>query len=169
MTTQRRSDSLDRPAPRPSRVQIVVLVHDQRRQRRDRIREIASRRHCALVAVLVLAAAATSGVASAVLLTETTHATRPMDPRAREAGVAGVAQAYGHRLRCLSITIAPDDPAYARADFNRAVPCGRYAGYATAIFHRVHGAWLLVLDSLHYSCPAAGVPPALQAELGVCP
>ena len=73
------------------------------------------------------------------------------------------------RFRCLTITIAPDDPAYARADFNRAVPCGRYAGYATAIFHRVRGAWLPVLYSLHYSCPAAGVPPALQAELGVCP
>ena len=169
MTTQRRPVSLDRPAPRPSQVEIAVLVHDQRRHRRDRIHEIASRRHRALIAALVPAAAATGALASAVLLRQTTHPKRPVDPRAREAGAAGVAGACGHRLRCLSITIAPDDPAYARADFNRAVPCGRYAGHATAIFHRVCGTWLPVLDSLHYSCPAAGVPRALQAELGVCP
>jgi hypothetical protein len=150
-------------------VEIVVLVHDQRRQRRDRIRGIACRRHRALITVLVLVAAATGALGSAVFLAEATHAKRPVDPRAREAGAAGVAGAYGHGLRCLSITIAPDDPAYARADFNRAVPCGRYAGYATAIFHRVRGVWLPVLDSLNYSCPVAGLPRALGAELDVCP
>jgi hypothetical protein len=169
MTTQPRSVPLHPPAQRPSQVEIVVLVHSHPPQRRERIRETSLRCHRVLTMMLVLVAAASGVLASAVILGETGHAHRPINPLAREAGAAGVAGAYGHHLRCLSITIAPDDSAYARADFNRAVPCGRYAGYATAIFHRVRGVWRPVLDSLHYSCPAAGVPRALQADLGVCP
>lgn len=35
--------------------------------------------------------------------------------------------------------ISRENSAYARADFNHAVPCGRYDGSATAIFLRLDG------------------------------
>jgi hypothetical protein len=169
MTTQRRSVPLDRDGSQPSQVEIVVLVRDDRGQRYGRVRELARVRHRAFTTSLVLLAAAIGASTLAVVVSEIGHGRRSVAARGREAGPAGVADAYGHGLRCLTITIAPADPAYARADFNRAVSCGRYAGYATAIFHRARGGWRPVLDSLHYSCPAPRVPPAIQAELGVCP
>jgi hypothetical protein len=94
---------------------------------------------------------------------------RRVDSQARAAGPAGVAAAYGYPLRCLAVTIAPHDPRYARADFDRAVRCGRYDGYATAIFHRVDGAWVRALDSSSYSCPVPSLPSAVQADLAICP
>ena len=84
-------------------------------------------------------------------------------------GPAGVAAAYGYPLRCVSVTIAQTNHAYARADFDHRSPCGRYDGYATAVFHRVDGSWRPVIDALGYSCPVADVPRPVQAELGVCP
>jgi hypothetical protein len=170
MTRQRPSVPLDRDGPRPSQVEIVVLVRDDGGQRHGRrIRGFAAVRQRALTASLVLVAAAIGASTLAVVVSEVGHGRGSVGARGRDAGPAGVADAYGHGLRCLTVTIAPNDPAYARADFNRAVSCGRYAGYATAIFHRVRGVWRPVLDSLHYSCPAPRVPSAIQAELGVCP
>ena len=84
-------------------------------------------------------------------------------------GPNGVAAAYGYPTRCLSVTIASSDHAFARADFNHASPCGQYAGYPTAIFHVVRGAWRPVLEAVSYPCPATGIPPAVQRELSVCP
>ena len=89
--------------------------------------------------------------------------------RAREMGPAGVAAAYGFPVGCLSITLARSDPRYARADFDHATPCGRYAGSTSAIFERSHGAWRVLLISPSYSCPVASLPAAVQAELAVCP
>jgi hypothetical protein len=87
---------------------------------------------------------------------------------ASDAGSAGVAAAYGFPLWCLSVTIAADDPAYARADFNRARPCGRFDVYVTSIFHRIAGAWRLALAATQYHCPVAALPARVQTELGVC-
>lgn len=84
-------------------------------------------------------------------------------------GPAGVAAAYGYPLRCLSITISTIDPAFARADYNHASPCGRYDGYVTAIFQRVDGAWRPVLHTLDYTCPVSSVPATVQRQLAICP
>lgn len=88
---------------------------------------------------------------------------------ARESGAAGVASAYGYPPRCLSVTIAPADPSYARADYNRVSACGRYDGTVTAIFHRVDGEWRPVLDATGYACPIASLSRAVASELAVCP
>jgi hypothetical protein len=61
-----------------------------------------------------------------------------------------------------------NDPTYARADFNRASPCGRYDGIATAIFHRAEGVWRPALVAAEYSCPVRSLPRAVQVGLGVC-
>ena len=87
---------------------------------------------------------------------------------ARAPGAVGVAGAYGFPRRCLSITIAPGHPGYARADFDRRQACGRYTGDPTAVFHRRGGAWRMVLDAVAYSCPVASLPTPVQLTLGVC-
>lgn len=89
--------------------------------------------------------------------------------RTGEGGPTGVAAAYGYPARCLSVTIASSDHAFARADFNHGSACGRYAGDPTAIFHVVQGAWRPVLEAVTYPCPAVGIPFAVQRELDVCP
>jgi hypothetical protein len=86
-----------------------------------------------------------------------------------QGGPTGVAAAYGYPTRCLSVTIASTDHAFARADFNHVGPCGQYAGDPTAIFHVVRGGWRPVLEAVSYPCPATGIPPAVQKELSVCP
>ncbi len=119
---------------------------------------------------LVIAVAAIGAIlASALRGTRTggQHGVRPN--QSRREGAAGVAAAYRYPLGCLSVTIAAGDPAYARADFDRARPCGRYGGNPTAIFRRVNGAWRPVLDAVGYSCPVASLPDAVQADLDVCP
>jgi hypothetical protein len=93
----------------------------------------------------------------------------PRDAPARAPGPAGVAAAYGYPLRCLSVAIALHDPRFARADFDHAVPCGRYTGFVTAIFRRADGEWVPVLKATSYPCPVRSLPVRVQAELGVCP
>ena len=88
--------------------------------------------------------------------------------RARAPGPAGVAAAYGYPLRCLSVAIALHDPRFARADFDHAVPCGRYTGFVTAIFRRAEGQWVPVLKATNYPCPVRSLPIPVQVELGVC-
>jgi hypothetical protein len=86
----------------------------------------------------------------------------------RSRGPAGVAAAYGYPVRCLSITISTHDPAYARADFDHASPCGRYDGPVTALFDRVDGAWRQVFVNVNYSCPVVALPVVVQEQLDVC-
>ena len=86
-----------------------------------------------------------------------------------QGGATGVAAAYGYPTRCLRVTIASSDHAFARADFDHGSPCGRYTGDPTAIFHVVDGAWRPVLEAVTYPCPAVGIPSAVQRELEVCP
>jgi hypothetical protein len=87
---------------------------------------------------------------------------------AYERGPAGVAAAYGYPLRCLSVTILTADHVYARADFNRLSPCGRYTGNPTAIFRYYAGRWRLSLHAVAYSCPVDSMPVVAQRKLGVC-
>src|SRR5205823_2028002 len=116
-------------------------------------------------AVVAMAAA----VGALVAATSVSSPARQTHYRAGERGPTGIAAAYGYPSRCLRVTTAPSDHAFARADFNHGNPCGRYAGDPTAIFHMVDGAWRPVLEAVWYQCPAAGIPAAVQRELGVCP
>jgi hypothetical protein len=86
----------------------------------------------------------------------------------RNTGPVGVAAAYRYPLACLSVTIAPADPAYAAARLNRASPCWRYGVYATAIFHRVAGVWRMALETSGMSCASASIPAVVRAQLGLC-
>jgi hypothetical protein len=121
---------------------------------------------CVVAAAVIAAAAAIVVTASGGGgVTRPHELNRPTD----EGGPTGIAAAYGYPTRCLSVTIASSDHAFARADFNHGSPCGRYAGDPTAIFHVVDGAWRPVLEAVSYPCPAVGIPPAVQRELEVCP
>jgi hypothetical protein len=86
---------------------------------------------------------------------------------ASEPGTAGVAAAYRYPAACLSVTITADRR-YAAARLDRASPCWRYGAYLTAIFERVDGAWRQLPASDADSCPLSSLPPAVQAQLGVC-
>ena len=83
-------------------------------------------------------------------------------------GAPTVAAAYGYPPRCLAVSFAKSDPSYARADFEHDMACGRFSGYATAIFHRLDSGWRPALLALSYSCPVTSLPRAVQVELGVC-
>jgi hypothetical protein len=117
----------------------------------------------ALVAVLV------GVVVVEVTGTSDRRSSRAVTKLARATGPAGVAEAYGYPLRCLTVTIPADHRNYARADFGRTFACGRYTWAPTAIFHRSAGAWYRVLDAVQYRCPDDSLPTAVQVELGVCP
>jgi hypothetical protein len=123
------------------------------------------RRPCFAAAVIAVMAA----VGALLVATLASSSARRTDPRAGERERARVAAAYGYPSGCLRVTIASSNHAFARADFNHANPCGRYAGDPTAIFHLVGGAWRPVLEAVSYRCPATGIPAAVQRELEVCP
>jgi hypothetical protein len=109
---------------------------------------------------------ALAGLAVAAALLVTVLAGSHAAPRR---GAPTVAAAYGYPPVCLAISFARSDPSYARADFDHDNVCGRFSGYATAIFHRVGGGWRPALLALSYSCPVASLPRTVQAELGICP
>jgi hypothetical protein len=67
-------------------------------------------------------------------------------PRAREKAAIAAAFGYPYPLRCLTVTVSASDPDYARAFVDRTNGCGRYHGYISASFHRIAGAWTLMLD-----------------------
>ena len=121
----------------------------------------------AIVAVGIVGALA-AGVVGSLDHDMSAARRQPVNVLARQPAAAGVAAAYGHPLDCLSITILPGSPAFARADFNHASPCGRYTGYPTAIFHYASGAWRAVLEAVSYQCPVASLPVAVQRALAVC-
>jgi H+/Cl- antiporter ClcA len=84
------------------------------------------------------------------------------------AGSAGVAAAFRYPLGCLAVTIERRAPTYATATLDRKSPCWRYGVYITAIFHRVHGEWRLVLEARSNRCPPRSLPAAVRAQLAVC-
>lgn len=87
----------------------------------------------------------------------------------RSPGLDPIAAAYRHPLRCLTFTVSAADPAYARAQLDRAGRCALYTGWVPTIFRRVDGGWRAVLEEADYSCPVASLPAVVQAQLGVCP
>jgi hypothetical protein len=161
--------------PRPktsvevSDVHITVLPGVERRPWRERVPAVGafSTSHRTVSIVLVLGAIAS--LATAVLVTGADRRERSLERvGAANAGSAAVAAAYGYPMRCLSVTILPDYPTYARADFDHLYPCGRYTGYPTVIFRHVHGGWRIVLDATAYSCPVASIPVGVQQGLDIC-
>lgn len=151
----------------PSEVRVTVFQDPSDRGLFSRlsIRELKLERRRSYV----VAALAVVGAVGAIVAMTLGGPARPSHSRRRQGGATGVAAAYGYPTRCLSVTISSIDPAFARADFNHASPCGRYAGYPTAIFHVIHGGWRPVLEAVSYPCPATGIPRAVQAQLAVCP
>jgi hypothetical protein len=77
---------------------------------------------------VVLAAAATASVIAAVTTGGGGGRAVGEAGGARQRGPA-LAAAYGYPLRCVSVAIALHDPRFARPDFDRTLPCGRYRGY----------------------------------------
>lgn len=144
------------------------MVPGKRKHRQPRARIPGPRTRSARVWIALAGVLTAAVVLAAALAGAQRHAPRSTPANARLAGRAGVAGAYGYPARCLSITIRADSPAYARADFNRGRRCGRYSGDTTAIFHRADGAWRVVLRTMAYRCPVAGLPPRVQLALAVC-
>jgi len=157
-------------------VQITIVPDPDARSLRERISGAALHRggHGAAPLTIAIAAATLAVITAAIALSSSEAARRPgagsqrAPQAARDRGPAGVAAAYGYPSRCLSVTLDAHDPAYARADFDRGTPCGRYDGYATAVFRRAGGAWRPVLDTTSYACPVSSLPIAVQVDLDVC-
>lgn len=148
-------------------VEMTGLPNPDARPLRERIAAIPKVARWAAAVALALSVAS---LAMAVTLPGDRDGDRhAVSALARASGPAGVAAAYGYPLRCLSITVLASDQRYARADFNRMSPCGRFIGYSTAIFHRVMGAWRPALEAVGYACPVVSLPVNVQKRLGVCP
>lgn len=148
-------------------MEITELPNPDARTLRERIAALEKlARWSAAVALALLIAILATAV---VLPGDRDGRGHVVNAMARERGPAGVAAAYGYPLRCLSITILGPGRRYARADFDHMSPCGRFAGYSTAIFLRVMGVWRPVLEAVDYTCPVASLPVDVQAELSACP
>jgi hypothetical protein len=150
---------------------ILVQVTVEPRARR------ATRRYIGLRGLLrpTVALLAAALLAGAILSDLPTRAPKRVEPsrklpatQASAPGPVGVAAAYRYPRACLSVTIAPADPAYAAVRLNRASPCWRYGAYVTAVFHRVAGAWRMALETSGARCAAASIPAVVRAQLGLC-
>ncbi len=121
------------------------------------------------VAVALAAAAAPSIFTDPGRRTTTA---RPAAVRAAQATspvLDPIAAAFRGPLRCLRLTFAPGDAAYARVAAGHGLGCLRFPASTIAILRQVGGEWRPVLDSSSYSCPVTSLPAVVQAELGVCP
>lgn len=134
----------------PSEVTVTITVMPPARDhRRRRERATGGRWHRARIVLATALLLALLGTAIAALNSSRTSAragTRLARSLAAEKAAIAKAFGYPYPLRCLTITIAPGNPDYARADVYRTNGCGRYRGYIHASFHRVHHTWRLVLD-----------------------
>jgi len=101
----------------------------------------------------LIATALPSSSASRRGWAELTHA-----PAAVKTAIAA-AFGYPYPLRCLTVTVSASDPDYARAFINRTDGCDLYHGYIDASFHRVAGAWRLVLDEGQLYVPNSLLTP----------
>jgi hypothetical protein len=158
----------------PSEVRITVVQdpRDRGLWSRLRVRRGDGRVPRRAYGVGLVAAAVTAAVAAIVFTGSVgggAIGVHGLNARRDQGGATSVAEAYGYPTRCLRVTIASSDHAFARADFDHGSPCGRYTGDPTAIFHVVDGAWRPVLEAVTYPCPAEGIPAAVQRELEVCP
>jgi hypothetical protein len=151
---------LMRTAPRPDHssaspdlrveaiaIKVVPTVHGHSLWRR--LTRLKVRRGARGVLWVALALAAL-GALIATALPSSSASRRGSAGLARAPGAekAAIAAAFGYPypLRCLTITISAGDPDYARAFIDRTRGCRQYHGYINASFHRVAGAWRLVLD-----------------------
>ncbi len=148
MAKARPSDARHRLAEPPSWVEITILVDRVRPSLLQRIVITGRRGRHGVVVALGLVGVVIALAAPAVFGTRTSGARHASNTGSRLSGPAGVAAVDGYPLPCLSVMISRENSAYARADFNRAVPCGRYDGSATAIFHRVGGSWRPAVDAV---------------------
>ncbi len=150
-------------------MEIRIISSPSARRLRERIIRLSVLAGVRIPAGLAVALAVVGAFLCVALPTGSTNASRATRAAlARSRGPAGVAAAYGYPARCLSITISTHDPAYARADFDHASPCGRYDGPVTAILERVDGAWRRVFVNVNYSCPVVALPVVVQEQLDVC-
>jgi hypothetical protein len=168
MSQETTRDPCGRLGQPPSDVQITIVPDAAARALRQRVTHTQIATRTRAIAGLVLILAATGAILVGALGGGRNGAIRSTGPQASDRGSPELAAAYGYPPRCLSVTISANDPTFARADFDRNSHCGRYDGYATAIFHRVNGEWRPVLDAIGYSCPVASLPSRVQVDLGVC-
>jgi hypothetical protein len=169
MAKENTSDRWDAPSGLPSDVQITVTGIPRAHPVGDRVASLAAGVRGRGRAVLAAAALVSIAIIVGAVLTNAGVRGGADSAPASYAGAAGLPAVYGYPSRGLSITISTANRAYARVDDDRSSECGRYCGYASAIFHRVGGSWRVVLDTVSYSCPVASLPPRVQADLAVCP
>lgn len=145
----------------PVAVSVTVTVVPARRGWMSGTRAgLATRRPRFAVAGLAFGAAVTCVAAAALVLQG--GRTNPHTTRAamtQQDAATAVARAFGYPRRCLSVTVSDTDPNYASAHVNRAGGCANYGGYVNASFHRVGGAWRLVLDERQLFVPNALLSP----------
>ena len=164
------SDSRSDLKSAPSDVQVTILrLPDDRglnqwlERHRDRIpallRKVAVAVTVAIVGVVFAVAFGVGG----------SRGPRGVIWGVREAGPAGIAAAYGYPPDCLRVRISAANPAFARADFDRARSCGYPVAFPTALFHRFDGEWHPALYALSYQCPLPSIPAAVQNQLSLCP
>ena len=79
--------------------------------------------------------------------------------RAPEKAAIAAAFGYPYPLRCLTVTVSASDPDFARAFVDRTKGCGGYHGYISASFHRIDGAWRLMLDEGQLYVPNSLLTP----------
>lgn len=177
MSRKRSGDRWPGQGEPPTEVEITLLERDELAFEKKLFGSDPRRRRARARGLLVafLAAVAIGATAAAVIgagrgpTRPGSQALRAVSARAHLPGAAGVAAAYGYPPHCLTITISAINRAFARADFNHASLCGRFAGDPTAIFYRSGGAWRPVLDAVGYRCPVGTIPGVVQRALAVCP
>jgi hypothetical protein len=157
----------DSGSERPSEVRITVTSDPDANALWSRLASVPVLGRWPVVAVLVALVAVTA-LEAGIPARNRHPGAAETSPAARARGALGIAGADGYPALCLSITISAANPSYARADFNRATPCGRYTGYAIAVFHRARGVWRTVLKATEYECPVTGLPIAVQVDLDIC-
>jgi hypothetical protein len=151
-------------------MEVRIISSPGTRRVRERISSLSVVAGVRIPAALAVALAVVGAFIYVAVPTGSTNVSRATRAAlARSRGPAGVAAAYGYPARCLSITISTRDPAYARADFDHATPCGRYDGPVTAILERLDGAWRRVFVNVNFSCPVVALPVVVQEQLDVCP
>jgi hypothetical protein len=81
----------------------------------------------------------------------------------------GVAAQFAVQSHCMRRALFSRDGTFARVDFDRSPVCGAAGNHVTLIFRRVRRAWIAEFDATGGMCPANALPPAVLAELHLCP
>jgi hypothetical protein len=148
---------------------VTVLPPARGRPLRERLAAIGVPHGVRIALAVALVLAALGAIIATV--PQSSQTSRPAGSRraqAHGAERAAIAAAFGYPypLRCLTITISASNPDYARADADRTNGCGRYHGYLDASFHRVDGAWRLVIDEGQLFVPNSLLTPCRAGRAG---